>query len=172
MAAMRIGLVLACLGGVLVEGKSVAKRTTILLDGYKLFVDEMSWTDAKAACMNWQGADLVTIDSRAENNFLYEMAVDAGLTDGFWTAGWRIGLGNSDVNFVWSLQTGDIPFNVNLPNVDGDDNHDLWVRNEPNNFKNKESCVRAGNMPEGRWNDARCEQEQAFICYRSRKCTV
>jgi len=134
--------------------------------GYSIFLNKLVRNDAEVACQNI-GGRLAEVFSREANEYLYQMAMDEGADSGFWIGALRTDPNsNDDSAFDWSVAT--TPFGQGLPNVDGDGNHDLWVRNEPNNYRGKEFCVRAGNE-DGRWNDAKCSQRNAYACWVQRK---
>ena len=133
--------------------------------GYSVFPDQQTFADATTSCQNI-GGRLAEIFSRESNEYLYQLAMDEGVDSGFWIGAQRTDPNsNDDSAFTWSAAVEQ--FGQGLPNVDADDNHDLWVRNEPNNYRGKEFCVKAGNE-DGRWNDANCGQRNAFACWVER----
>jgi hypothetical protein len=147
------------------------------LEGYRIYPTPVSRDVGKANCES-AGGILATIHTREANSFLYDLAVNAGVTGGFWIGATRNPSGTGG-NSDWSWDSlgctnSECPTQLSfdsLPDIDNDGNHDLWLHNEPNNFKNRESCVRAGNADDGRWNDAQCSQKNAYMCYFHRKLT-
>lgn len=139
-------------------------------EGYRIFTERVTWDEAKANCQNGGGI-LATIHSRDANNFAYDLALNAGVTGGFWIGGKRVATGRGNDDWSWDslgCDNDSCPSHLSfdaLPNIDGDSNHDLWIRKEPNNFKNQEDCIRAGNPDSGLWNDAQCSQTNAYMCY-------
>ena len=134
--------------------------------GFSIFHETKTYAEANIACQNI-GGQLAELFSRESNEYLYQLAMDEGVDRGYWIGARRVDANsNDDTAFTWELAAE--PFGQGLPNVDADENHDLWVRNEPNNYRGKEFCVRAGNE-DGRWNDAKCSQRNAYACWVQRK---
>ena len=86
----------------------------------------MTWTAARQACTN-MGGYLVTINSAAENNFIFNL----------WPSGW-IGLTDEVVEGQWRWVTGEPVTYTN------------WNSGEPNNAGNEDYAQFVSN---GRWND-------------------
>jgi hypothetical protein len=86
----------------------------------------MTWTAARQACIN-MGGYLVTINSAAENNFIFNL----------WPSGW-IGLTDEVVEGQWRWVTGEPVTYTN------------WNSGEPNNAGNEDYAQFVSN---GRWND-------------------
>ena len=164
---MKLSLAMISLVG-LAPGAPGQDVASLDLAGYSVITDEVTRAEANTACQNI-GGQLAEILSRESNAYLHQLVLDAGITegDGIWIGARRIDANsNDDSAFAWDVST--VPFGNGLPNVDADGNHDLWVRNEPNNYRGSEFCVRAGNE-DGRWNDARCTQRSAFACWVQRE---
>jgi hypothetical protein len=86
----------------------------------------MTWTAAKVACEN-MGGHLVTMNSAAENNFVFQT----------WPSGW-IGFNDEAVEGQWRWVTGEPVTYTN------------WNPGEPNNAGNEDYAQFVGG---GRWND-------------------
>ncbi len=101
--------------------------------------DLKSWADAQAFCQA-RGADLATITSAAENDFLSKLGLDTpwfGFTDAKVEGKW-----------VWvDASTG---------------SYTNWSTGEPSNSGGNENC--AAMAAGGKWNDAPCDQTHSFIC--------
>lgn len=120
-----------------------------------LYGSGKSWGDAKAACEGF-GGSLVTIDSGAENNYVY------GLCDGpCW-----IGLSDiaSEDNFVWHSGT---PFNEDI---------EFWAWFQPNDggmFTSHDCvllCEDCGwGQDSGQWDDRSCSDSTAYVCEKAPK---
>ncbi|XP_071494553.1 C-type lectin lectoxin-Thr1-like [Diadema antillarum] len=115
---------------------------------YRVFGENKSWYDAATTC-GYDGADLVSIHSPLENNFVFSYwhSSNGNKGNGFW-----IGLNDisSEGSFKW-----DGGWTFNYAN---------WRNGEPNN-RNDEDCVKVYN-DDGRWNDEDCHQEKTFVCKR------
>ncbi|GAA6088916.1 macrophage mannose receptor 1-like [Tachysurus ichikawai] len=103
----------------------------------------MNWTTAQNYCREhyW---DLATITTEEENNRVVNL--------------------NEQRNFIW------IGLNRTIPHVDAWQWSDgevfdftNWFPGEPNDFLGHENCV---EIIPNEWNDADCELNNPFICYR------
>ena len=104
----------------------------------------LNWENARRDCLGY-GADLVSIASQSEMNFVYSKSSKV------WTQHYWIGL-NDRLNeslFVWSDGT---PYNASV--------YSNWHPMEPNNQKG-EDCV---ELYRTGWNDANCRREFGYIC--------
>ena len=113
------------------------KRTTPTLTGftsqnnynghsYYRSTGSMTWTNAKAACLN-MGGHLVTVTTAAENTFIFNL----------WPSGW-IGLTDEVTEGQWRWVTGETFSWAN------------WNGGEPNNSNNEDYIQFVGG---GKWND-------------------
>jgi hypothetical protein len=131
---------------------------------YKFFDEALSWSEADDFCTT-AGGYLGIIREDFTNEAIWTEAQDRGF-GAYWIGGSRVSTQNIDAGFEWSSST--VPFGRGLPDSDGNGVNDLWANREPNNFKNKESCVRVGkanDMAAGaKWNDARCGDRNPFVC--------
>ncbi|XP_048247369.1 C-type mannose receptor 2-like isoform X2 [Haliotis rufescens] len=116
--------------------------------GWYLYNDSrLFWDDARASCLSI-GADLISIHSQAENDFVYENI----------TRNW-IAIGATDAaeegTFLW---TDGSPMD-----------YTNWQRGDPNNARGVEDCVfmQPSDKRMG-WNDGLCSSDMtaAFICYQ------
>lgn len=111
---------------------------------YLTITTEMSWGEARSFCKeNNSIADLVTIFSPYENNYIKRMASDLG------TSLW-IGLSDQEAegSFLWVDETPLGPWNS-------------WGADEPNGGRT-ENCVEI-NESRG-WNDKVCSYKYPFVC--------
>lgn len=105
----------------------------------------LSWFAARRKCLS-VGADLVSISSEGENNFL------TTLLSSFYTRQYWIGLNQLDQEaYVWS---------DNKPTV-----YVSWANNEPNDGYGAERCVDIG-ASHGHWIDDNCMATFGYICKR------
>nr|XP_011422437.3 macrophage mannose receptor 1 isoform X2 [Crassostrea gigas] len=108
----------------------------------------MTWFDARSTC-NQMGAELASVHSRDEDNFLVgQYTRQKGRTD-FW-----IGLNDIEYNnkFVWT--DGSVLDFIS------------WGTNEPNDAFAGENCVTMPYWSAGNWNDDNCNMRKNFICKR------
>ena len=95
------------------------------------------------------GANLVSIHSREENEFVF------GLT------------GRDPKHEIW---LGGMMFNGQFTWADGTPfDYEQWLAGEPNNYKGVEMCLRMNHYKigfAGSWNDARCNQRRPYVCKR------
>lgn len=108
-----------------------------------------SWSDAQSFC-DGRGYGLVTIESEAENTFLYEQTQELDPEEHWW-----IGLNDKGVegSFVWDA-TGET--------LSKDDYSNWSPGDHTNTGRNCVLFLR--NNGEGRWNDSACRHERHFIC--------
>ncbi|XP_060720556.1 hepatic lectin-like isoform X2 [Tachysurus vachellii] len=107
-----------------------------------------NWNDSRQDCRN-RGADLVIIDSAAEENF-----INSNLGS---IQAW-IGLSDTEIEGQWKWVDG-----TRLTNG-------FWKTNEPNNAGNNEDCAEV-YAPNGIqcWNDSECSYEAPWICEKKNK---
>ncbi|XP_067307387.1 type-2 ice-structuring protein-like [Pseudorasbora parva] len=110
---------------------------------YKFFPQRVNWFTAQRKCQN-VGANLASVHSRAENNFLL------GLLPSLSTNTW---IGGNDVAkegcWLWTDRTA---FNFAS-----------WCSREPNNQR-VENCLMISWTRNNCWNDATCSSAMASIC--------
>uniref|UniRef100_A0A8C5T8B6 C-type lectin domain-containing protein n=1 Tax=Malurus cyaneus samueli TaxID=2593467 RepID=A0A8C5T8B6_9PASS len=106
-----------------------------------------SWFEAEEFCREL-GGNLISINTREDQIFLWRLASDRGLnTQGFWIG---LFLLNPDKEFAW---------------IDGSPViYENWEEYEPNNSRELEHCVMLTRSPQMRWNDLRCEHLLNWIC--------
>ena len=142
----------------------------------KLRVAKQGWDSAADACAE-EGGVLAFIASEDEHTFVVDLAIAADVSE-YWIGGVRIGTGGTDSDWQWVTGSSvTVPvFGVGLPDRDSDGNTDLWDRGEPNNFRNRENCIRGGGTSKtqlnGRWNDAICNKKYSYLCRFERKCAL
>ncbi|KAJ8398911.1 hypothetical protein AAFF_G00418190 [Aldrovandia affinis] len=104
---------------------------------YYISTENKSWKDSRSECLK-QGADLVIIESKEEQEFIFKYTIDG---NSYW-----IGLSDSatEGNWLW---------------VDGtplQDDKEFWMTGQPNDYNRSEDC--AGTWPgENKWFDAPCK---------------
>ncbi|XP_007547868.1 ladderlectin-like, partial [Poecilia formosa] len=114
---------------------------------YKYVPTLMTWADAEQHCVN-QGANLVSIHSLAEENFVKMLIRNF---DPIESPNW-IGLSDihKDGTYFWS---------------DGSRfNFMFWNAGEPNNNGGPEPCVHTNRGSAKRWNDTLCRLKYSFVC--------
>merc|ERR1712055_73346 len=114
---------------------------------YRFVKQSLNWNDARTLCKALHpGGRLATIDSEAENNFVF------GLMSG--NMAW-IGLNDvaTEGKMVWADREG-TPTYFN------------WNYNQPDNSGGIEDCVHilAISAPPKQWNDYPCDRKQPFVC--------
>ena len=112
--------------------------------GYYFCAASIKWRNAVDDCLEI-GSKLVSITSEEENTFVAQQANE--LTEGKW---W-IGLNDRDNEGEYVWESG------------SSFDFEAWNEGEPNNYEGSENCVEMYSNT-GMWNDARCRNEQGFIC--------
>ncbi|XP_071504222.1 C-type mannose receptor 2-like [Diadema antillarum] len=107
---------------------------------------DVTWDDAERECLAL-GAHLISIDSRAEFNFMKNFAERE-------SAPYWIGLNDKHHEGQW--------FFTDMRRLRPELNT-LWSSGEPNN-KGDEDCVVWPYGSDEKWNDAECSQKHSFIC--------
>lgn len=110
---------------------------------YRRAEQELGWSAAQQSCRSW-GGQLASIDSRAEDDFLW-----AQLQITFW-------IGVSD-----RVQEGRMLDGVGEPL--GFTN---WSAGQPDDFQGREDCV-VKRGPAGAWNDLPCNSALGYVCERA-----
>ncbi|XP_076874401.1 uncharacterized protein LOC143524743 isoform X1 [Brachyhypopomus gauderio] len=110
---------------------------------YYISTEEKTWSESRQDCRE-RRADLVIINSRQEQEFMFEMVSN--------TRAW-IGLTDVDTEGTWKWVDGSRPPNTGY-----------WNKGEPNNLGN-EDCGEI-LMSEG-WNDWFCSNKNKWICEKS-----
>lgn len=120
---------------------------------YLFCVDAVSWTTARARCVE-HGYDLVVVDDAGEQDWLWSIGGPLSGDEYF------IGLTDAaaEGEFVWvdgrlaRSAGGDLLFTA-------------WKSTAPdNNGAGGEHCVELDRGASGRWEDVPCDQLQSFIC--------
>uniref|UniRef100_A0A3Q2D0K7 C-type lectin domain-containing protein n=1 Tax=Cyprinodon variegatus TaxID=28743 RepID=A0A3Q2D0K7_CYPVA len=120
---------------------------------YKYVATLMTWADAEKYC-NTQGANLVSIHSLKEENFVKDLITNFDPAEG---VNW-IGLSDAqqDRAYFWS---------------DGSPlDFTLWNAGEPNNAGGAEPCVHTNWGPVKKWNDKVCAEKYSFVCKARQVC--
>ena len=109
---------------------------------YKLTKDFKPFSNASSICRQ-SGAELVSIASLQENEFVYNVSEGEDVFIGLRAA-------KSNDSFVWS---------------DGSTfDYRRWENGEPNGDCGVDGCCVILVEPAGRWNDTPCEMWQPFVC--------
>jgi cysteine-rich repeat protein len=110
--------------------------------------DYKTWDAAESFCVGG-GGHLVSISSKAENDFVYLNVMPSDFLDP--TSPRWIGLNDKAIegSFVWS--SGEPLSYTN------------WRSGEPNDSGGNEDCVEQ-RWSDGKWNDNNCTQTRLFIC--------
>ncbi|XP_072226192.1 ladderlectin-like [Leuresthes tenuis] len=114
---------------------------------YKYIATKMTWIDAELHCVS-QGANLVSIHSQEEENFVKHLIRSIDPADG---VKW-IGLTDCQKNGAWLWSDGS-KFDFKF-----------WNTGEPNNYQGSEDCVQTNWGQNKKWNDIKCSYEYAFVC--------
>jgi len=140
------------------ENCGTAQCTPLVRDGHRYLVckAKQNWATARATC-EANGFQLAKMDDDAENTWLRTNAnpIESG----------QLWLGGTDqgTEDMW-LWTDGIQFWQGRANGGAVDGHFAkWSNGEPNN-DNEEDCLEL--VGDGRWNDRRCTDSNAFACER------
>ncbi|XP_014898347.1 lactose-binding lectin l-2-like [Poecilia latipinna] len=120
---------------------------------YIYVATSMTWADAEQHCVN-QGANLVSIHSLEEENFVKRLIRNIAQVDNIY---W-IGLSDihKDGTYFWS---------------DGSRfNFSFWNAGEPNNNGGSEPCVHSNVGSAKGWNDTLCRLKYSFVCKARPAC--
>ncbi|KAK1891602.1 Lactose-binding lectin l-2 [Dissostichus eleginoides] len=113
---------------------------------YKHIAADMNWADAELHCVS-QGANLVSIHSQREENFVKSLIKNHNPTQGYtW-----IGLSDTQMEGRWMWSDGSA---VNFVS---------WSSGEPNNEGN-EDCVHTNFGFDHKWNDMSCYNSYPSVC--------
>ncbi|XP_074468878.1 ladderlectin-like [Sebastes fasciatus] len=120
---------------------------------YKYVASVMTWADAEIHCRS-QGANLVSIHSLNEENFVKSLIKNFDHTEG------RTWIGLSDIHKegTWMWSDGSAVDFV------------FWSTREPNNHKRREHCVHKNNDNVQRWNDVPCSVTYPSVCASGITC--
>ncbi|KAM6952105.1 CD209 antigen-like protein D [Lycodopsis pacificus] len=112
---------------------------------YILSSVKKNWTASRDAC-NAEGADLVVINSRAEQAFVNRLLTSS-------LNAW-IGLTDSVTEGTWMWVDG-TPLNTTY-----------WQAGQPNSYGGNQDCgeITQSSSGVGEWNDDGCHSDQIFIC--------
>lgn len=125
----------------------------------------VTFPEAVAACDDL-GMTLVSVASRAENDFVFNLQPDTSKLR--WIGYTRdrsvaSGLVFTAVDGVTSYDALLAMYDGCTPGVDC-----LWQLDEPNDLKGEETCVQMGlgfaPTNDGAWNDAACDSLRAYVC--------
>ncbi|XP_033972086.1 lactose-binding lectin l-2-like [Trematomus bernacchii] len=120
---------------------------------YKYIATDMDWADAELHCVS-EGANLVSIHSREEDNFVKSLIKNYDPTEG-WT--W-IGLSDTqkEGRLMWS--DGCAAKFVS------------WSSGQPDNTGGTEDCVHTNYGPVNKWNDLPCSNTHPSVCASRISC--
>ncbi|XP_015231949.1 PREDICTED: ladderlectin-like [Cyprinodon variegatus] len=120
---------------------------------YKYVATLMTWADAEKHCVS-QGANLVSIHSMEEENFVKDLIKNFDPAEGF---NW-IGLSDAqqDGTYFWSDGS---PFDFSF-----------WYPGEPNNAGGAEPCVNTNSGTDKKWNGIVCTNKFASVCKVDQVC--
>ncbi|XP_070569370.1 layilin-like [Ptychodera flava] len=127
----------------------VLKIATEKKDSAKIFLNELSYGDARAACRADNGM-LATVDSYYVQNLLetnIENENVGDLVDGFW-----IGLDDCNMEGTFSWRDGTVLTGNCYQNWFGDHSH------------NNRDCVAISKSKSYKWDDFACSMEMGYIC--------
>ena len=114
---------------------------------YKYFDSRMTWGEAELLCVS-EGANLVSIHSLEEHNFVKHLIKNFDPTQGF---SW-IGLTDIHKEGGWMWSDGS-KFGFTL-----------WNTIQPDNDKGNEHCVHTNTGTAFKWNDNGCSLTFTFVC--------
>nr|XP_015193384.1 PREDICTED: CD209 antigen-like protein B isoform X2 [Lepisosteus oculatus] len=111
---------------------------------YYFSTDKLNWNDSRTACRK-QGADLVAIDSRGEQEFVTKHMKRRE----YW-----MGLSDAAGKGTWIWVDGTQPIEW------------YWIQNQPGNFQNNTACLASADKAIGlkNWNDQDCSKKKSRIC--------
>uniref|UniRef100_A0A3Q2E7V5 C-type lectin domain-containing protein n=1 Tax=Cyprinodon variegatus TaxID=28743 RepID=A0A3Q2E7V5_CYPVA len=121
---------------------------------YKYFGSRVTWGDAELLCVSEEGANLVSIHSLEEENFVKDLITNFDPAE---ELKW-IGLSDAqqDSAYFWS---------------DGSPlDFTFWYPGEPNNGGGAEPCVHTNFGPVKKWNDNVCTDKYSFVCKARKVC--
>ncbi|KAM9308875.1 tetranectin [Gastrophryne carolinensis] len=122
------------------------KGTKSLKRCYLSFSEPKTYHQASDVCIA-QGGTLCSIDSKDENDFLYDyVRKDLGAGTEAW-----IGINDMAIEGVWVDMMGD-PLSLKL-----------WEFNQPDGGK-QENCAALSAAATGKWMDKNCKEELPFVC--------
>ena len=111
--------------------------------------DLVTWQGAKTACENYEGAELVKIETERETSFLKDELNELTTSEEIWTAGNDL---DNEAVWVWSGRYNSKVFYTN------------WNDGEPNNSGSDEDCMTILPDQNYKWNDQRCSNKFNYIC--------
>ncbi|KAI8778039.1 lymphocyte antigen 75 [Biomphalaria glabrata] len=111
---------------------------------YKVILKGEDWHGGRKYCESL-GANLPSIHSRLENDFLNRIAIEYGVYE-IW-----IGLHDSSQETVFEWTDGTSY------------NFQRWLAGEPNNYRSSEDCV---ELYYGNWNDDNCNYVRPYVCVK------
>ena len=123
---------------------------------YALFTNAKKWEEAKSHCAS-HGANLVKIESAAENDFIREKYLSNKVV--YW-----IGLTDMETEDTWQWADGSA--------LSGYEN---WGPDQPNDHRNNQDqdcgailkgSFHPSRVYNGQWNDINCSRLTGFICER------
>ncbi|XP_072227255.1 ladderlectin-like [Leuresthes tenuis] len=114
---------------------------------YKYISTKMTWIDAELHCVS-QGANLVSIHSRKEENFVKHLIRSFDPAE---RVKW-IGLTDCQKNGAWLWSDGS-KFDFKF-----------WNKGQPNNSGGSQDCVQTNWGKNKKWNDVKCSNKYAFVC--------
>jgi len=115
---------------------------------YLFFLSTVTWDQAQANCKA-NGYNLVSINSSAEESWLYTMQTQKG--GGFWWTGYN----DKGYEGVWVWDDASPPGYTN------------WGPGQPDNYNGNQNCMADNWDNNNQWNDAPCYYPLKFICERN-----
>jgi len=112
---------------------------------FKVSTDKKTWTESKTFCEN-MGSHLVTVDSAEEDNILFQLLKDKGLTNH------HVWYGGNDIDNEGTWKWVGSNTVMRYTN---------WNAGQPNNGGSGENCL--GPIPSTWW-DRSCTDPNPFIC--------
>ena len=109
----------------------------------------MSWEDSRANCLGY-GADLVSILTSSESDFIYQQIGTKGAKHSFW-----IGLFRNKVTGNWTWSDGNSFTKSRQPQQ--------WATGQPNDDNENCACIDTGDNG---WHDYNCTSLFSSVCKR------
>ena len=120
---------------------------------YKYIATDMDWADAELHCVS-EGANLVSVHSKGEDNFVKSLIKNYDPTEG-WT--W-IGLSDTQKEGSWMWSDGSAAKFVS------------WSSGQPDDAGRREDCVCTNFGPVNKWNDLPCSNTHPSVCASRISC--
>ncbi|KAM9737420.1 lactose-binding lectin l-2-like [Menidia menidia] len=120
---------------------------------YKYVASHLTWGKAELYCLS-EGANLVSIHSQEESNFVKSLIKNFDPNEGYtW-----IGLSDLHYDGKWMWSDGSKA------------GYFIWSTGEPTNWQGMEHCVHTNYGPDRNWNDNRCYNQYPAVCATRAGC--